>query len=184
MAGSPWGTIQYRKIFTRGFSSVSTAGHGGFMLSKRFAEKYLSREALKRAIKYRDYYCYEEDCDWAIPAFELKQYWEKIFQYAGEDINPEQYLLKTLSYWNADYLVERGIEPDSEAYAKYQERKEEEEMRRNNHPDLIVTAFSTDNPDIVRVITADGKEHFITTNSYHKKEGGLELRLSKCIKVA
>jgi len=187
-AGSPWGSIQHRETFTRGFSSVSTAGHGGFMLSEKFAEQNLTEAALKCGIKYGGYYCYEEDCDYAIPAFELPKYWNEIFKYAPKYIknDPYNYLWKTLSTWNTEYLLERGIEPEPNGYAQYKGRKDYEEMRRNNHPDLIVAAFFTDDSEVVRVITADDKEHLITRKSYHPdpEEYTNEIRLSKCVKVA
>ena len=58
---SPWGKIQTAEVIAPGIVSVTTAGHGGILLSpERFA---------KMPEKYRDTFAggrwYEEDCDWA-----------------------------------------------------------------------------------------------------------------------
>ncbi|MCK4260814.1 MAG: hypothetical protein KAX49_17690 [Halanaerobiales bacterium] len=177
---TPWGVSQEVIKFDRGFVSVSTAGHGGFMLTEKFVkDKELTPGALKRAIKYNNYYCYEEDCDWAIPAFELLQYLNLILK---NNKNPMQSVLKTLSYWNADYLEERNFPPEPEAYKKYKERKLESQMRKENHPDLIVAAYGdwhTKIPDVIEVCTANNKRYHVTKDSYHKTNMEIPL-LSEC----
>lgn len=68
---SMWGEIQSCKTIAYGIYEVSTAGHGGVMISTELAPHILSPEALKKGVKERGYYCYEEDCDAAIPLREL-----------------------------------------------------------------------------------------------------------------
>lgn len=122
---SPWGPVQIKTTICRGFVYVSTAGHGGFMLSKTFAEKHLRKAALRRAERYGGYYCYEHDADWAIPAWELPNLHQQIFSNSVKaQENPRQYILERLSSWNADYLLEIGVTPDPERYANYLAREQ------------------------------------------------------------
>lgn len=107
MAGSPWGTIQHSTKVKRGFRVVSTAGHGGAMITKKFAKANLSEACIQRGTLYSGYLCYEEDCDMVIPLFEVRDCWEKLWP--GKEM--EQSFLSSLSNWNSDYLLEVGIEP-------------------------------------------------------------------------
>jgi hypothetical protein len=165
---TPWGPAQHLTEYAKGCVSVGTAGHGGMMIGKAFARKHLSEAAIKRGIVFGQWLGYEEDCEWEIPAFELPEFWPTIFKHhPGRD--NRAYLLRDLSYWNADYLLERGIEPDLEGYASFLKRKTNDEMRRTGHPDLIVSAkgeWHTKNPDVTEVTTADGKAHLVTAASY------------------
>lgn len=111
---TPWGAVQHSKIIKRGVSIVSTTSHGGMRISKGFAEKNLSTAAINRATVLGNYLFYEEDCDMAIPVFELEDIQEDVF---GE--NARQQLLKSLSMWNLDYLNERGITPNEEGAKAY-----------------------------------------------------------------
>jgi hypothetical protein len=187
---SPWGAVQTKEVFDRGFMSVSTASHGGFMLSECFARKRLSEAALKRGDSYNNYICYEEDCDWAIPAWEMRDYWSKIFSYQiGKDsnYNPEQILLETLSLWNADYLLEIGVTPKEEQYKYYRKMTIEDQMRKQKSNDVIICArgtWYTKIPGVIEVITADDKEHLITEESYHKLQEENELLLLSRCKLA
>ena len=110
---SPWGGIQHSYIIGKGLKLVMTAGHGGYMATKSFADKYLSDACKKRALKYQGYLCFEEDCDYAIISYDLlnTKYADKM---KGEKTSKEEYeknLLKSLSSWNPDYLIEKGIKP-------------------------------------------------------------------------
>jgi len=110
---SPWGRIHYQTIFEIGVQRVNTGTHGGFMIDKKYAEEFLSEAARSRGMDYGRFLCYEEDCDWTIPAFELEHLHEKIFasfNYKG-NLAPKEFLLRSLSAWSRAYLVERNIEP-------------------------------------------------------------------------
>jgi len=123
---TPWGNAQQVEQYTRGFSNVSTASHGGFMIGKGFAEKHLSKSAIKRGMKYCNYLAYEEDCDWAIPAWELKEYRNVIFQhFSNIKDDPEKILLRILSAWNDDYLLEIGVKPLEEQYEHYKQLRKQ-----------------------------------------------------------
>lgn len=69
---SPWAEVQSCTIIANGIYSVSTAGHGGIMISSELASYILSSEALQASDRScGGYYCYEEDCDACIPLREL-----------------------------------------------------------------------------------------------------------------
>ena len=125
---SPWGAVQHQHSYCRGVTGVSTASHGGIAVADGFAHKNLSEAARSRAgFHYSGYYWYEEDCDWAIPIFELPHLWEEAFRWMPNPNNAEEhrkYLHKSLSRWNADYLIASGIEPDPDYYAEYLQMKE------------------------------------------------------------
>lgn len=59
---SPWGEIQTCKTLCPGAYSVSTAGHGGVMVSRELADKVLCKEAKNCGFMERGYLCFEEDC--------------------------------------------------------------------------------------------------------------------------
>ncbi len=68
---SPWGEVQTCRVIADGIYEVSTAGHGGIMISTELASHILSPEALRKGVCEGGYYCYEEDCDACIPLREL-----------------------------------------------------------------------------------------------------------------
>ena len=92
---SPWGEVQTCRVIANGIYEVSTAGHGGIMISTELAPHILSPEALQKDIREGGYYCYEEDCDACIPLRELydkgilKQNNGYIAHYLVKSENPE-----------------------------------------------------------------------------------------------
>lgn len=170
---TPWGKSQHSHKIERGLTFHLTASHGGFLVSKGYAEKRLSAAALKKAIVWGNYYSFEEDCLATIVVFEIPA---ALAAFNVSAITPE-YTLKHLSLWYADYLIERGITPEPEAYAKWLIRKEDERLRAERSPNLITWAEGIDH-DTVRVGTAAGTVHLVTRESYQRREG-LNL-LSKC----
>lgn len=68
---SPWDEVQSCFTIANGIYSVSTAGHGGFMIAAELAPYILSPEAIQAGYLYDGYYCYEEDSDKNIPLREL-----------------------------------------------------------------------------------------------------------------
>ena len=201
MANSPWGQIQYSTVFGRGFKSVGTSGHGGYMLTEQFAIKNLSPEAIALGDKYqegryvrtqRTYYCYEEDCLWAIPALELlDKFGDKMFATAGEKYATYEQrraaIIRSLSGYNADFLIVKGIEPEAERYADYLRWQERDRLEASKSSDLIISA-SGDWHEACRageclVVTADGRTHFVTAASYAAcmKNGIAVNLLSNCV---
>jgi hypothetical protein len=172
---TPWGKSQQSRKIARGLTFHSTSSHGGFLVSAGFAERHLSPAAIARGQRWGNYYAYEEDCLAAIVELEIPAT-RGLFQ-NPEGITDES-LIRTLSRWYADYLIERGITPEPEGYAYFLQMKEDERLRAERSPDLIVCAESVD-ANTVRVTTADRKEHLVTSDSYRARSG-LNL-LSKCV---
>ena len=109
----PWGAIQQTESFERGISFVSTAGHGGLRISKGYAHNHLSRLAISCAT-YTDenYLWYEEDCDYAIPLYELDYLWGIVFKRDKRNTTYAQRkasLESTIKYWNTKYAMDKGI---------------------------------------------------------------------------
>lgn len=107
---SPWGGVQSQNEIAPGIVSVSTAGHGGIMVNG-YVVKLLSEAAKSRAIHHNGFYCFEEDCAWAIATLELKELQtERLKKYAAS-INKTwgQVVMATISEYYPEYLVERGF---------------------------------------------------------------------------
>ena len=101
MAYSPWGKIQHKQIHQRGVTQVTTASHGGILVSKGFATKFLSEAARKRAIFWNNsYYCFEEDC--AV---------DMVYNELPYVMTAEQKALvqKSLATYNSSYLAELAV---------------------------------------------------------------------------
>lgn len=181
---SPWGGIQHSDVIARGLKAVSTAGHGGYMVTKNFANKYLSDACIKLGEVYGDYLCYEEDCAWAILAYDIvDSFGDRMKE---EDVSFEDYkqsLMRTLSYYYPNYLIEKGVTPSINEYNRYLEEQRKDKMRAEKHPDLIVSAVNYDS-ETVKVWTADGLKHFVNKESYRNlRENSNLLLLSKCIRI-
>lgn len=111
MTSTPWGKSQSKKVWCRGVTFHSTSSHGGFMVSKGFAHANLSRAAIERAFSYGNYLCYEEDCAAEILFFELPGL-RVAFLSTSDPV-------KCLSLYYPDYLIQRGLEPYAEEYARH-----------------------------------------------------------------
>lgn len=68
---SLWDEVEHCTTIANGIYSVTTAGHGGLMISAELAPHILSPEALKIGDRDGGYYCYEEDAAECIPLREL-----------------------------------------------------------------------------------------------------------------
>lgn len=86
---TPWGPAQIAKEIAPGITSVSTASHGGFILSP---ERLAALPQPLRAIKpWAGEGYYEEDCDWAIVVAGFWQYFDEHGAYfAYETMRSEQ----------------------------------------------------------------------------------------------
>lgn len=166
-----WGTAQSKTEIVPHVWWVSTAGHGGIMIAKATAERELTPQAVTRGVVYGGYLCYEEDCLYALIAFEKPQW------FMGKPFNPittvadiQQTAFENISAWNADYLIERGIKPETESYKYFCFRRDEDAMRKARDPRLIVSA-SRINDTKTRVWTADGKEHIVAGYGVRQPDG-------------
>ena len=68
---SPWGEIQRCVRICHGIYQVSTASHGGVMLTTRLAQAMLSPAARACGFRYGRCLCFEEDCQAAVVLLEL-----------------------------------------------------------------------------------------------------------------
>lgn len=108
---SPWGAVQTQSTLATGIYNVTTAGHGGIMINASIAEKLLSKEAKERGEIYGKYYCYEEDCAWAIPTWEISALQEEANLKGFADstfTTVRKIVMETLSNYYPEYLEERG----------------------------------------------------------------------------
>lgn len=185
---SPWGGIQHSNIIARGFKAVCTAGHGGYMVTKKFADNYLSDACIKRADNYSGYLCYEEDCCYALVELDLLIHFPEIFKdkLIKKEVSLEiakNNLIESISCYYPDYLIELGITPTEKQYQIYKDGVKKDKMRNEKHPDLIVSAVSV-TKGIVKVWTADKKIHFVEDKSYKDlRKNSNFLLLSKCKEV-
>lgn len=66
---SIWGPVQSIFYFRRGVRLVSTASHGGLMISEVFAKKHIPEAILEETPFASSCYQFEEDCALNIPLF-------------------------------------------------------------------------------------------------------------------
>lgn len=169
MSYSPWGKIQYSHNYGKGIRAVSTSSHGGFMLTEDAAHRFLSISARNLALKYQNYYCFEEDCDALIVMYEIPVTRGDAF--FGD-------IVKGLSRWHPDFLIGHGTSPDPEPFREYIKDKIDAKMRKEKNPDLIVAAIGVSD-DLVELITADDSKYIANREEYRLlRESGVLLRLS------
>ena len=179
---TPWGKADHICKLAEGVYSVGTPSHGGLMVRKEVAGRDLTDAAYRRGDPFGDFMAYEEDCDFCIPMFEREDWLLTWNQMEGGTTTTKR-LFHSLSAWNADYLLARGLQPEPEGYAYWLKMVEDKRRRAAGDADLIVAAWGewyTKQPDVTEVATADGKHHFVTDDSYAKVDPNLRL-LSACI---
>lgn len=116
---TPWGRSDHKQTLINGVVSVDTPSHGGLMIQKDVANKLLTPQAIQKGMSFGDYLCYEEDCDIAIPVYEIAEIREQLYK---EDA--ENRLMMSLSLWNADYLIARGLTPLAKQYERFKKSQE------------------------------------------------------------
>lgn len=162
---TPWGESDHTQIIARGAGIVDTPSHGGIYVTRAFVDEHnISADALKEAVYMNDRYFFEEDCAYAVIMWELPHLWSVLFPRKTAD-EVKDMLLRSLSSWNLPYLKARGVKPNEELAARYLLRETEMRMRREKHPDLIVSASSLGDGRVA-VTTADDKTHIIPANWY------------------
>jgi len=100
---SPWGEVQTCDTLCQGVFMVSTASHGGTMVSRDMTA-ILSPAARKCGMKHQGYLCFEEDCDEKIVMRELldKKLWE-IPERIRDKAAFEEELNNSLRQYHPDY---------------------------------------------------------------------------------
>lgn len=173
---TPWGKAQQSVQIVQGMTLVSTAGHGGIMVTEKAAKDWLSEAARECGMRYSGYLCYEEDCDINIVIYDAKPLWETFGSaLPGLLAKPMGEVLKrikrSISGYRPEYLLAIGEQPDPQGYAIYTGRREAERLYREKDPNHMVTcwgSWDTLIPGVVRVATADGTMHFVTEKSYQR----------------
>ncbi len=104
---SPWGSIQSGHKLCNGVYNVSTASHGGIMVSEDIAENSFSEAALNCAFRYNGYYCFEEDCDAPVALRELldKKLINGFFHFNAEQLS--EVVNRSIQNWHPEYWNSR-----------------------------------------------------------------------------
>jgi len=169
---TPWGAAQHVINHCRGFSTVSTASHGGMMVSIGAAKKYLTEAARSRALVHGDYFCFEVDDMYPIVLFDAKEMRDKLcpeFLALNSMRDLEAHLIKDLSRWHPDYLIERGVTPDKGHYKIWLAHKEHDKAYNKKDPNLVVSFIRKNDSfkmGIMMLRTADAKVYYATSESY------------------
>lgn len=166
---TPWGKSHTKTKLAPGIYWVSTASHGGAMLSLKAAQQ-LSEPARKAGIPCGNYLAYEEDCAFHVLAWEMPE----LFNVPGSSVPSREVSRRALSLYQPEYLLAKGDNVDAEAYAQWQARQTADQMRADRQPDLIVSAVFSElgrtpgtwPPPLTEVTTADGKKHLVKAGSY------------------
>lgn len=168
---SPWGEIQSSTLGPRGARFVTTAGHGGIMLTNAYAQEHLSEAALSRGLTTGTHYCYEEDCDFAIPIFEVEALRESFFGEEGGKDDFIDRIKESLSNYNPDYLEDVGIKLSAPVVHKRSLRKRADELRKAKDPGHVVSALGVSTTlidNVYLVVTADDKMHYVSGDAYKR----------------
>lgn len=171
---TPWGKSDSKINVVRGVSWVGTPSHGGFAVTPTAALQYLSTSAVSRATKYGSYYFFEEDCDYAIVMLEMHEVFKGLDVITFPiNVPTKETLIESLSRWHADYLLEIGVQPTEAGLKLFNENKQQDRMRADRSPDLIIAAFGEWAPWVekgtVGVTTADGSRWLIPAEDYDNK---------------
>ena len=120
---TPWGPADSVVDLAPGLLAVTTPSHGGLLVTRAFAATHLSPVAIARGAPWGEFLAYEEDCDWYIVAWECPAFRPRLFESAPPEArdDPAAYLLRALSAWHADYLIERGVCPDVDGFRFWRE---------------------------------------------------------------
>lgn len=137
-------------------------------VTPKAAAERLSDAAVAKGMKWGNKFWYEEDVDVAILVLELPD----VFPDASQ-----RDALMALSDYRPEYLLATGRTPDPSRYAHWQERQEEDRLRRARSPDLV-TAPQSVGPGVIKVWTADGAQHLVTEASYSDRAAH-RMRLSR-----
>jgi hypothetical protein len=96
---TPWGQSQSVETLARGIHWVSTASHGGLMVSAGVAAKLFSERAIKNAFPgtWAGHVCFEEDCSYAVAFYEHPE-WKRhldrkaLAEWECSNLDPDSYM--------------------------------------------------------------------------------------------
>jgi hypothetical protein len=173
---SPWGEITSTTKMANGIQLVHTDETKGIRIAHNVAVENLSPAARAKGIQKDRYFYYEIGGDDCVALFELDSVRTAWFGLTQDE------LLPMLSIWHADYLINKGIEPEEQYFEKYIDIKTARFMKKVNHPDLIVSVEFDDNlPEgKMKLNTADDKSHVVDVESYKRMKQSAVMLLSQC----
>ncbi len=134
---TPWGKAQHIKNIERGVRFVSTAGHGGIMVSKGLAEKKMPASVLRNGIPYGGYYGFEEDIDWRLvvlclpnicPALGIESYDDFVKESAQDAVFYKHFrpayleVCKNARAYMTEYVKTEGVEAVRKRILQYADR--------------------------------------------------------------
>ena len=99
---SPWDRVQTCRRLLAGVFWVSTAGHGGLMVHKDHAREHLSPAAMKYAMKWGEWYCFEEDCQCSIAFFDNAHIFRAFLEHEPSHEQREQ-MLHSVKGWEWEF---------------------------------------------------------------------------------
>lgn len=80
-----WNEIDHSTQLEQGICEVSSPGHGGLRITKKYADEHLSDHAIRHSTwSNRTHHYYEEDLDCYIAMYELPHLWNEWFQYSSD----------------------------------------------------------------------------------------------------
>lgn len=109
---TPWGASDYQEKLAEGMWWVGTPGHGGLMIGKAEARRKLTPEAQACGRPFGNWLCYEEDCDYAVPFYELQELreaWNRLAVKARQQQEIQASALDVLRCYHGAYLMARGL---------------------------------------------------------------------------
>lgn len=111
-SSSPWGKIQRCKTEHPGVFQVSTAGHGGIMVSEKAAAELLSTAAVNCGFNERGYICFEEDCQASVVIKEMldKNLWKIPEHFNDGKEKYTEMINNSVIRWNPEYWEAIGNE--------------------------------------------------------------------------
>lgn len=106
---TPWGKAQGGYHIWRGVVCYYTAGHGGFRVSRKIAEKYMTEYSRLHCTRFDGRaYWYEEDCEVNLPLYELSKnlpgFKEKALEFSSHATIEN--LEERIGFWFKDYPKE------------------------------------------------------------------------------
>jgi hypothetical protein len=165
-----WGKSDSKITLARGLSWVGTPSHGGFAITVKAAQQYLTNAAIQRGERRGTYLFYEEDNLAAIVLYELPQALRLKW---STSVPTKEALVESLSCWNADYLLQIGVQPTEAGLKFFNENRQHDRMRQDKSPDLIVSASGDWHKDCekgcVLVTTASGDRWLVKASEYDNK---------------
>lgn len=182
---TPWGDASRANEHTHGIFTVGAPEAMGIMVNAFAAFKYLSAPARQRAVRQNGYFWFGAESEFLIAIYDAKDLRDKLISEwpCFDGMNADQvdaYLHTNLSADHPDYLVDVGAAPDAKLHAVWKGRRARLRAIEDKDPDLIVRNLGEGKallPNVIAVVTADQKVHYIRHDVYNSKTRDFVSRL-------